>query len=414
MIKYFRSTVMPLLMLTATYTLMIGGWWIWAVFIGLLVAFVVVDGVLPEDRSEPYVGMTFLLNLSLFIVLPLLFLMNGTLLWLTAQEGAPLGIGTFLHNQFGIDAAWLTVQSADPLGYGAFVQKYIGLDLFAARAATTHWAMWLGGILSCGLLTASAGTVVGHELTHRLRKPFDVFLGRWMLAFTCDVVFATEHVYGHHVTVCTDDDPVTAKRGESIYSVVPRAIIGAYAHAWRLERGRLSRKGHSVLNPFYSPIMRGNLMSLSLFVAAYLIGGWFAVGIFAGVVLWGKVLLEITNFFEHYGLVRDPSQRVEIRHSWNSNKMLSSAALFSLTRHSHHHAEPEAEFWTLKAYPDAPTLPYGYLTTILLALFPPLFERMMVPLLKDWDERFASPEERRLAAEQNRKSGIPALMAAAA
>jgi alkane 1-monooxygenase len=160
--------------------------------------------------------------------------------------------------------------------------------------------------------------------------------------------------------------------------------------------------------------MRGNLMSLSLFVGAYFIGSWFSVGILAGVSLWGKVLLEITNFFEHYGLVRDPSKKVEIRHSWNSNKMLSSAVLFSLTRHSHHHAEPEVEFWKLKSYPEAPTLPYGYLTTILLALVPPLYERVMVPLLKDWDERFATPEERRLAEEQNRKSGIPVLIDAAA
>jgi alkane 1-monooxygenase len=385
--KYFRSTLMPLLMLAATYTTMIGGWWIWTVFVALMIAFIVVDAVLPEDLSEPYFGMTFLLNLSLYSVLPLLFLMNGSLLWLAADN--------------------------DPLGYGAFVQQWLGVDMFAAREATDHWAMWLGGILSAGLLTAAAGTVVGHELTHRIRRPFDMFIGRWMLAFTCDVAFATEHVYGHHVTVGTDDDPVTAKRGESIYSFVPRAIFGAYAHAWRIERGRLASMGHSVLNPLVSPMMRGNLMSLSLFVGAYFIGGWFAVGIFAGVALWGKVLLEITNFFEHYGLVRDPSTKVDIRHSWNSNKMLSSAVLFSLTRHSHHHAEPEAEFWTLKAYPNAPTLPHGYLTTILFALVPPLFERMMVPILKDWDENFATPEERRIASEQNSKSGVPALMLAA-
>jgi alkane 1-monooxygenase len=388
MVKYFRSTLMPLLMLLATYTMIMGGWWLWSVFAGLMVAFIVVDAVLPEDLTEPYMGFDLLLNLSLYSVLPMLFVMNGTLLWLSAPVG-------------------------DPLGYGTFVQQYLGLDLFAARASIDHWAMWLGGILTAGLLTAGGGTVVGHELTHRLRKPFDVFMGRWMLAFTCDVAFATEHVYGHHVTVGTEDDPVTAKRGESIYSFVPRAFFGAYSHAWRIERGRLAKIGHSVWNPFFSPMMRGNLMSISLFVGAYFIGGWFSVGILAGVSLWGKALLEITNFFEHYGLVRDPSQKVEPRHSWNSNKMLSSAVLFSLTRHSHHHAEPEVEFWKLNSYPDAPTMPYGYLSTILMAMVPPLFERVMVPLLLDWDKRYASPEEQRIAEEHNRKSGIPALMNAA-
>ena len=389
MMKYFRSTLMAMLMGVTIYTLTIGGWWIWAVFIGLVGAFVVVDAVLPEDHSEPYYGATPVLNFALYMVLPLLFVMDGLLIWLAAPSG-------------------------DPLGIAALARQHLGVDLFAARAATNHWAMLLGGILSAGLMTATAGTVVGHELTHRLKKPLDLFLGRWMLAFTCDVAFATEHVYGHHVTVGTPDDPVTARRGETIYTVVPRAIVGAYAHAWKLERDRLKKRGHSVWNPILSPIMRGNLMSLALFAGAYAMAGWSGVAVFAGVALWGKTLLEITNYFEHYGLVREPSKKIELRHSWNSNAMLSSAVLFSLTRHSHHHADAEAEFWKLKAYPDAPTLPYGYLTTILMAMVPPLFDRMMVPLLKDWDARFATPEERRLAAQQNQKSGISALMATAA
>jgi hypothetical protein len=389
MMKYFRSTLMAVLVGITTYTEMVGGFWIWAVFLGVIIAFVVIDAVLPEDLSEPFYGNTAVLNFALYMVLPMLLVMDGTFVWLAAPSG-------------------------DPLGLGAWAGRHLGVDLFAARAATNHWLMWLGGILSLGLMTATAGTVVGHELTHRLSRPFDVFLGRWMLAFTCDVAFATEHVYGHHVTVGTADDPVTARRGESIYSVVPRAIVGAYAHALRLERARLAKRGRSVWNPIASPIMRGNLMSLALFAGAYGMSGWRGVMVLAAVGLWGKCLLEITNFFEHYGLVREPSKKVELRHSWNSNRMLSSAVLFSLTRHSHHHAEPEAEFWKLKAYPQAPTLPHGYLTTILLAMVPPLFERMMVPLLKDWDARHATPGERRLAAEQNQKSGIPALMASAA
>lgn len=388
MAKYFRSTLMAFLMGLATFTFMRGGWWIWAAFVGTMVVFAILDAVLPDDLSEPSYGMTGVLDFALYMVLPLLFVMDGTFIWLAAPSG-------------------------DPLGIAALVQRHLGFDLFAARAATNHWAIWLGGILSAGLMTATAGTVVGHELTHRLKKPLDLFLGRWMLAFTCDVAFATEHVFGHHVTVGTPEDPVTARRGQTIYSFVPRAIVGAYAHAWKLERDRLKKRGHSVWNPLYSPVMRGNFMSLALFAGAYALGGWFGLALFAAVALWGKILLEITNYFEHYGLVRDPSVKTEFRHSWNSNKMLSSAVLFSLTRHSHHHADPEAEFWKLKAYPDAPTLPYGYLTTIVIAFVPPLFERMMVPLLEDWDRRFATPVERRLAAEQNRRSGIRALMATA-
>ena len=48
-----------------------------------------------------------------------------------------------------------------------------------------------------------------------------------------------------------------------------------------------------------------------------------------------------------------------------------------------------------------------------LALIPPLWNRHTIAPLKHWDEHFATPEERRLAAEANRRSGIGALAAPA-
>jgi alkane 1-monooxygenase len=55
----------------------------------------------------------------------------------------------------------------------------------------------------------------------------------------------------------------------------------------------------------------------------------------------------------------------------------------------------------------------GYLTTIAVALVPPLWHRLMSPRVLAWDRDHASAEERRLAAEANRRSGIPALVRAA-
>ena len=43
-------------------------------------------------------------------------------------------------------------------------------------------------------------------------------------------------------------------------------------------------------------------------------------------------------------------------------------------------------------------MPYGYMTMILLAYIPPLWHRTIDPLLKDWDEQFASEDERALIA----------------
>lgn len=387
MMKYVRTLTMPAMLVWLTYTLMLGGWWMWFGFLTVAMGFVVLDAMLPEDLSEPDFGATWPLNFGLYLVLPLLVALNVVFIWM--------------------------IGSGDPMGMGSLVQQHVGIDMFAAREATTHWFMWAGGILTVGLFNAVAGTNVGHELTHRTSRPVDMFFGRWLLVFSSDVSFAIEHVYGHHANVGTPIDPATAKRGESLYPFIVRSTIGSYAHAWKLEKDRLAKTGKSVWNPVHSRLMRGNLMCVVPFVAAYFMAGWAGVALFAAVSMWAKAVLEIANYFEHYGLVRDASTPVQPRHSWNSNKMLSSMTLFSLTRHSHHHAEAEKEFWKLRAMPDAPMLPYGYLTMILVALVPPLFKRVMTPLLNDWDARYATPQEREMARQQSIDSGMRGLKLAA-
>ena len=54
----------------------------------------------------------------------------------------------------------------------------------------------------------------------------------------------------------------------------------------------------------------------------------------------------------------------------------------------------------------------GYLTTIIAAMIPPLWHKLMIPKVLEWDRKYASDEERILAAQANEKSGIPAFKAA--
>lgn len=126
-------------------------------------------------------------------------------------------------------------------------------------------------------------------------------------------------------------------------------------------------------------------------------GGILGLIVFLAQAAVSKVVLEIVNYMEHYGLVRVPGQRVMPRHSWNTNKWMSSLVLYSLTRHSAHHERGTRPFYELNPYPDAPTMPFGYLTTILITLVPPLWKKIMDPRLADWDDHFATTEERQLA-----------------
>ncbi|MFD0427252.1 fatty acid desaturase [Streptomyces zhihengii] len=94
------------------------------------------------------------------------------------------------------------------------------------------------------------------------------------------------------------------------------------------------------------------------------------------------MLLESVNYLEHYGLLRQRRpdgryERVAPRHSWNSNNTTSNIFLYQLQRHSDHHANPLRRYQTLRHVDEAPQLPSGYATMIVVAWIPPLWRHVM-------------------------------------
>ena len=51
--------------------------------------------------------------------------------------------------------------------------------------------------------------------------------------------------------------------------------------------------------------------------------------------------------------------------------------LYQLQRHSDHHANPVRRYQVLRHFEESPQLPSGYGSMIVLALFPPLWRRVM-------------------------------------
>lgn len=385
MIHYLKFTTFPVIALAVIHIMMQGGAWMYSGIAALVLIVMVGDAVLPDDRTEPRFTHEWFLNLMLWATLPVLMWISLLFAWAIAPTDV-LGIDGLMKSLFGYDR--LQIQ------------------------ANTNPVEWFFGAVAGAFLFGAGGTNVGHELTHRTYSPRDMILGRWMLAFTCDASFSIEHVYGHHKNLATPIDPATAQRGDNVYWFVFKSWIGSYKSAWNLEKQRLAKFGCSVWDPIHSRMMRGNLMSLSLYLAVYLIGGGWAVALFWVMSAGGKTLLEIVNYMEHYGIVRRPEDKVEPRHSWNTNKSVSTWLLYALTRHSHHHAEADQEYWNLRSYKHAPMLPYGYLTTIILALIPPLYKKVMTERLNHWDEHFANEHEKRLAIEASVKSGMTGLKSA--
>tara|TARA_B100000959_G_scaffold281993_1_gene347412 strand:+ start:134 stop:1177 length:1044 start_codon:yes stop_codon:yes gene_type:complete len=249
----------------------------------------------------------------------------------------------------------------------------------------------IGIIFLTGLFLGSGSTVVAHELVHRTKNKFSLWVGNWLLALSWDNAFSIEHVYGHHKNIGYDIDPATAKRGQSIYSFLLSSTFNQMRNAYNIELSRVSRQNlWWVQNRFILGLFR----NLFILMAIFFIGGGNAVFIYCPSIIWAKILLETVNYIEHYGLVRVEGRPVRPRHSWNSNHMISGTLLYYLTRHSAHHEKASLKFYDLEPYSDAPALRYGYLSMIYLALgTPSIYRLIMDKQLKEWDCNYASKNE---------------------
>lgn len=379
--QYLKYFMFHLVGLFSVVAILAGGFYVTAGLLAILAFYILGDAVLGDDISVPSFTHPRVLTMQLWVAWPLLSLIVFAAVW--------------------------SVSPGDPLGFGHWLTQLSGYDVLAARAATS-FGHHLSTLILTGLTIGLIGTITGHELTHRTWDPVSMFIGRWLLAYSFDTSFAIEHVYGHHRYVSTEHDPATAPRGRNVYHHVVASTIKGNISAWKIEARRLKRTGYALYSP-HNAVLRGYLMSLLLVIAAWAIGGAVGALFFTACALYGKSLLEIVNYMEHYGMVRNPATPVQPRHSWNTNRRISSWTMFNLTRHSHHHAQGEVPYHELKPFPDAPMMINGYLTTILVTLIPPLWHALMTPKVLAWDRHYASKEEQELAARANARSGIAAL-----
>ena len=135
-------------------------------------------------------------------------------------------------------------------------------------------------------------------------------------------------------------------------------------------------------------ILNAWAMTVVLFAVLTAVFGWVVLPFLLLQAVFGFQLLEVVNYLEHYGLLRQKREdgryeRTEPRHSWNSNNVSSNVLLYHLQRHSDHHANPLRRYQALRHFDEAPELPSGYATMILLAYFPPIWRRVMDPKVRE-------------------------------
>ena len=268
-----------------------------------------------------------------------------------------------------------------PIVFGIF---FFSIDKLAFTSSLSDI---VGIILSASIVMATNGINVGHELGHR----------KSIIARTCSKIlylpsqymhFYIEHNFGHHINVATPEDPATARYKQTLYSFWITSVTRTYISAWKIQLRLLRVSKKSFLS------IKNDMIFYTLFQILFLLFIYYNFGLYLTILslvmsVVSFLFLETINYVEHYGLLRKKElsgryERVKPHHSWNSNHTIGRIVLYELTRHSDHHFKSSKKYQVLESLEDCPHLPYGYPTSILLSLIPPVWFRIMNPLVKNY------------------------------
>jgi alkane 1-monooxygenase len=288
-----------------------------------------------------------------------------------------------------------TSSAQSTLAYRLPIWAYITAQLVVILwgiATASHIAAagrLLGLAVSTGAAAGVFGMLAAHEMIHSRRRG-ERALGLAMLAGVSYPHFRISHLHGHHRRAATRDDPATARQGESAYRFVLRSAAGQLAEAWRHERRRCHGKAWPLAA---NRVHRSLALTLAPYAAIALLFGARSVAFELVQSVTAIVILELFNYVAHYGLTRRraPDGRLEplgTAHSWNVARRVDNAVLFNGGRHTHHHRKPALHWQHLRLAAKTPLLPFGLAGSILVALIPPLWRRIMDPKVDYW---MASP-----------------------
>ncbi len=376
-IRYFLT---PSLIFLALVGLVIGGPWVWT-GLGLFIASIIIDYVTSaiksihcepagtDDNGELY-GIAGLLKAMMWVQYPVFIMLQLALVWRVYEyvTGVPFG-----------------------------PSEILGVTI---NHGVTGWQLF-GATVSAGIYLG-LGIMFGHELAHTKGPTF--VLARWMMALSGIAHFCYAHVYNHHLELGCEDDPATSPRGRSIYAHYLFSHFGQSRFLYVMEKQRLSRLGVPFIS-WQNRWIRGYAMSLPSIFLFWFAGGWIGLAVMVGAWVISAFELEVLNYLEHYGLIREKGQPIDYRHSWDvGDSPFTQWGFIEIGRQADHHDRGETHFWELEDC-GAPDTHYGYYAMFALLLVPPLWEAFIKPRLAEWDEKRASEGERKIAAKMNYNAG---------
>lgn len=256
---------------------------------------------------------------------------------------------------------------------------FIVLTLMIWAIARAELLPGLALFAGAGLWFGQVSNPAAHELIHRPSRGLRA-LGVAMYSSLAFGHHASAHRLVHHRFVATEDDPNTARRGESFYRFIFRAWPAELISGYRAEQVLQRRlpQGQTRLHPYIWYVS----IAVVALCAAFALGGGKGVLIWAALASYAQMQLYLSDYVQHYGLLRGwlPNGRrapVGPEHSWDATQWASSALMLNAPRHADHHARPNRSYPSLELPPGGLRLPYSLQVMAALALLPPLWFRLM-------------------------------------
>lgn len=376
-IRYFLT---PSLIFLALVGVIVGGPWVWT-GVGLFIASIILDyvtsamkfihcGPAGTDENGELYGIANLLKVMMWVQYPIFVLLQLALVWRVYEYVSGVSFGP---------------------------SEILGVTI---HHGVTGWELY-GATVSAGIYLG-LGIMFGHELAHTKGPTF--VLARWMMALSGIAHFCYAHVYNHHLELGCEDDPATSPRGRNIYKHYLLSHFGQSRFLFVMEKQRLSKKGIPFIS-WQNRWIRGYAMSLPSIFLFWFAGGWIGLGVMVSAWVISAFELEVLNYLEHYGLIREKGQPIDYHHSWDvGDSPFTQWGFIEIGRQADHHDRGETHFWELDDC-GAPDTGYGYYAMFAMLLVPPVWEAFIKPRLAEWDETRASEGERKIAAKMNYNAG---------
>lgn len=354
-----------------------------------------------------------MLDYSKYLLSPLILSAHAYGLWLGGNFAwlglaclvAVLCFDVFLDNDYTLrDQRHVWIY--DLICSATVLASFGNIFLYAWLAGQDHFATTSSAI-GAFVGTLFIGFVVHappvHELFHRENLLLRT-LGRVGQCLIYDPWREITHVVTHHMRVATPDDPDYARRGDTVYGHILRTFPRQWAEAYHLEKMMWTKRGRAWYDPRNAWV--GKAAYLGAFTAAlFALGGVQGAGLAILSILFGpRMMLEVFNYCNHYGLISATPGRFQKHHTWNHLTPMVRILALEITNHAGHHDDSYKPFYQLEPDRDGPKQPQ-FLMCVLLAFVPPLFFLMIKPLLKHWDAHYATPQEREIARRENERAG---------